>query len=78
MALDIHWIMVEYKRMSLNGNSVIFLQIFNQSSGRLQDGYSHFMQPVRLYMLRSNKLGILLNEPISHEDILLCTLLYMI
>ena len=78
MALDVHRIMVENERMSLNDNSVIFLQIINQSSGLLQDVQSHFVQPVSLYVLRSNKLGIFLNEPICHEDILSSPLLGMI
>jgi len=57
MALDVHRIMVEHEMMSSNDDSVIFLQIINQSSGLLQDVQSHFVQPVSLYVLRSNKLG---------------------
>ena len=78
MALDVHRIMIEHERMSSSDDYVIFLQIINQSSGRLQDVHSCFVQPVSVYVLRSNKLGIFLNEPICHEDILSSPLLGMI
>ena len=78
MALDVHRIMVEHERMSSNDDSVIFLQIINQSSGLLQDVQSHFVQHVSFNVLRSSKLGICLNEPICREEILLSPLLGMI